>query len=140
MRAGLLILLSFAIVIAPSASVLTCGVPACGEASAHEAPAPSGEQSCCCPVETMACSCASCTDHMASDSSSGPSASRSCLCGQASPQNHETSQTESVGAEVRLALCVTAPRDAAQQRRGVAHSAVIARHDPHPEVRQPLLL
>jgi len=135
MRAGFLILLSFAIAMAPASAAV-----ACGAASAQASAAPSGEQSCCCPAETMDCSCASCTDQSASGSSSGSSASSSCLCGQTSPQNHETSQTESLGAEVRLALCVPTTRDEGQQRRSVAHRAAIARHDPHPEVRQPLLL
>ena len=131
MRAGLLILLSVAVAIAPSAPVLACGTSAAQESLMQPA-----QQSCCCSPGALACSCASCTD----SSSDGSNARQSCRCVQKTPQHNETSQTESVGAEVRIAIGVAATRDEGQQRRGLAPRPVIVRHDPHPEVRQPLLL
>ena len=143
MRAGLLILLSFAVAVAPAAAALACAAAPATVASAPGARVEHDEQSCCCAPGTIACVCDSCADDAPQSGdkpSNGLGAKQSCLCGQTTPQNNETSRTVSVGTEVRLAIGVVAARHKGRQQRGIAQSAAAPRRDPHPEVRQPLLL
>jgi hypothetical protein len=154
MRTGFLILLSFAMALAPAAPVFACavsvvpaeitraaeiteagGITEAGETNCDDTPTPM----CCCGPAASTCNCAGCAEHT-SASPGGDNAERGCACDARTPRSNETAKTTSIGDEHRLSIGDVVVRDGAQQEQRFARIATVVRRDQHPQVRQPLLL